>query len=88
MDAVSRDDIIHAIEQTVSFYGKSLDKTAIGFWLNGLRDKDPVMIKRALMMYAAKGKYAPKPVDILEIIDSLEGSRKSKLPPRLYPVAT
>lgn len=80
MDALARDDVIHAIEQTLAFYGKQLDKVAIAFWLNAVRSHDIQDVKRALMDYPKVGKYAPKPVDILEILDANVAQKRAKLP--------
>lgn len=80
MDPLTRDDLLHAIDQTMAFYGKSLDKVSSSFWLNAIRDKDPADIKRALVDYTKQGKHAPKPVDILGLISVRGDRRKSMLP--------
>lgn len=70
-----RDDMIHAIGQTLSFYGKSLGKPDVPFWMQAFRGKDWDTLKRCLILYTQQGRYAPKPVDILEIYDT-EVSRR------------
>jgi hypothetical protein len=81
MDALERDDITHAIDMTLGFYGKKLDKVSTGFWLNAIRGKDLTEVKRALMDYSTIGKYAPKPVDILQLLDLNQAQRRSSIPP-------
>jgi len=85
MDPLIRDDMIHSVDQTLVFYGKKLDKAAVGFWLNALRKFDLQDVKRALMIYTERGKYAPKPVDIIEILDNQKAINRAKLPPPAPP---
>ena len=81
MTPVERDDFAHALGQTLGFYGKDLDKQQFSFWLTAMGDKGVDRIKPALLQYTKVGKYAPKPVDILEIIEATRAINQHKLPP-------
>lgn len=70
-----RDDMIHAIGQTMSFYGKPLAKTDVPFWMQAFQGKDWETLKRCLILYTQQGRYAPKPVDILDLYD-IEAARR------------
>ena len=82
MDAQDRDDFVHAVGQTLAFYDKELTKMKAGFWVNTCRHKPVHQLKKALLEYPKVGKYAPKPSDILEIVDNMsqQPSGKVELP--------
>jgi hypothetical protein len=74
-----RDDLRHAITQTLAFYDKTLDALQMKFWLRAFSDRSLADVKRALMEYTASGRYAPKPVQILDLIDDhLEQQRRTE----------
>lgn len=82
MDAIERDDFVHALGQTLAFYGKELDQMQTSFWLTACRDKGSRRLKAALIEYTKIGKYAPRPADILAIVDNMSQQNKVKaLPP-------
>lgn len=81
MNSVERDDLIHAISQVQAFYGKELDALQMKLWVRALSDLDPDRTKRALADYTAHGKYAPKPVDIIELARSYVEEERRALPP-------
>lgn len=70
MDPVVRKNLIHEIHQTTGFYGKSLEKSDITFWLNALESYPPPAIHDALLEYTKVGKFAPRPAHIIEILDA------------------
>ena len=82
MNAVDRDDFAHALGQTLEFYGKELKREDFSFWYRALGEKDIAPVKAALLEYTKVGKYAPKPVDILDLIsDRAIPARQEALPP-------
>lgn len=80
MNAVERDDIAHAVTQVQAFYGKELDALQMKFWLRGLGDLDVSDVKRALADYTMTGKYAPKPVDIRDLVTHSRETSRRDLP--------
>ena len=68
MTAVEKDDFAHALGQTMEFFGKKLEKHQFGFWYQAFSEYDLSEIKRALLEYTKSGRYAPKPIDILELM--------------------
>lgn len=88
MDALTRDDLLHAVDQTLSFYGKRIDQASARFWINAFNGRDPDQAKRALLEYTKVGKYAPKPVDVIEIMDSMREAERSNLPPPPRPTSS
>lgn len=81
MTPKERDDFAHALGQTLAFYGKELDKQQFSFWMQGLGNKSVDSIKRALVTYTQIGRYAPKPVDILDILAEDAANHRAHLPP-------
>lgn len=81
-----RDDMIHAIGQTLSFYGKTLGKPDVPFWMQAFRGKDWDTIKRCLVLYTQQGRYAPKPVDILDLYDTEVERRRGRDDTRRSPL--
>ena len=76
-----RDDICHAVGQTLKFYGKELEPSDFSFWWYALRDSNPDKIKQALKDYIKVGKFAPRPKDVLELIESNNRPAEHTLPP-------
>lgn len=74
MQASERDDLIHVIDSTLGFYGKKIDRGALKFWLSALRGHPFDQVDAAFAEHVRIGKYAPKPVDILDII----GARRQR----------
>jgi hypothetical protein len=62
----------------MEFYGKTLEKTEFSFWYRAIGDRPLLKIKRALLDYTRQGKFAPKPVHILELIDANTSQDRSK----------
>jgi hypothetical protein len=81
VNSVDKDDFMFALGQTLKFYGKQLEKESWPFWYQAFFDEDIGQVKQALMRYTREGKYAPKPKDILEIVDVGKSYRKAALPP-------
>ena len=58
--------MIHSVDQTLCFYGKKPRQGSCGILAQTLCENlDLQDVKRALMIYTRRGKYAPKPVDII-----------------------
>ena len=87
MEAVEKDDFVHALGQTLKFYGKELDRMQVSFWVTACGDKGAKRLKAALIEYTKVGKFAPRPADILSIVDNMSQHRsvENALPP---PVTT
>lgn len=85
MDAVQRDDVAHAVGETFKFYGKELDGLQRKVWLRALANYEPGLIKKSLEDYTAIGKYAPKPVDITNLIGKNTASQRRDAPQRKAP---
>ncbi|MGI9570458.1 MAG: hypothetical protein ACR2PH_12155, partial [Desulfobulbia bacterium] len=82
MTPIEKDEFSHALGQTLAFYGKTLDKAQFGFWYQGFANYPLKSIKTALLQYTKVGKYAPKPVNIHEIMDA---NRSLMAPERTLP---
>lgn len=83
-----RDDVAHALTQVLAFYGKSIDEVSLKLWMRALADYPPDDIRQALADYPGVGKYAPKPLDIKELIEDLRQQRRQEreaLPPAPEP---
>lgn len=65
---VDRDDFLHSLKQCMAFYGKDLNKMQATFWWTACNDKPVARLKQAFMQWMKVGRYAPKPVDILELV--------------------
>ena len=79
---VEKDDFLHALTQTLNFYGKELDKMQATFWWTACNSKPVNKLKTALMEHVRVGKYAPKPADILSLVDAVgPQNRDAALPP-------
>ena len=76
MTATEMDDCLHALGQVLAFFGKELDQLQKGFWKETFRDKSPAHCLRALKEYTTSGRYAPKPKDIVELIDTYKESER------------
>lgn len=86
MDTLVRDDLLHAVGQVMGFYNKKLEPAAARFWMNAFQGIDPDRIKSALMEYTKHGKYAPKPGDILDLVDVGRAQLAAMQPPPKEPV--
>ena len=81
MTPVEKDDFAHALGQTLKFYNKPLEGAQFSFWYQSMQGFPIEKVKRALLEYVKIGKYAPKPVDVIDLITaSNEPSRKPALP--------
>ena len=64
-----RDDFLYSLKSTMGFFGKDLDKMQASFWWTACNGKPLPKLKAALLEWHRVGKFAPKPVDILSLID-------------------
>ena len=71
MDSIERDDFIHALTQTMAFYGKELDRMQTTFWVDACRDRSVNKLKLSLREHIKAGRYAPRPADILALVDNM-----------------
>jgi hypothetical protein len=80
MNPKERDDVIYAINQTQAFYGKSLDDLQLKFWMRaiGMYSRDEIL--KALADHTGIGKYAPKPVEIIDLIKTQREQARSHAP--------
>jgi hypothetical protein len=62
------DDVSHALCATMGFFNKRMDAQGEKIWFSALRGYTPDAIKRALAEYTRRGRHAPKPIDILELL--------------------
>jgi hypothetical protein len=82
MDRKEIDDLKYSLGELLKLYGKVLETTAEKFWIAALSDKPLPLILKAFREYSKTGKYAPKPVDILELIALLKVThRRDEAPP-------
>ena len=82
MDKLERDDFVYALQQTMLFYNKELDKMQTTFWVDACRDKPVGKLKDAFREHIKVGRYAPRPAEILAIVDmSVKQNRHETLPP-------
>ncbi len=68
MNAIEKDEFSHSLSQTLEFYGKEMTTQQFSFWYRALADFPVYKIKEALLHHTKTGRYAPKPVDIIEAI--------------------
>jgi len=66
-----RDDFLYSLKQTLLFYNKDLDRMQTSFWWTACKDKPIAKLKKALVEHTKVGKYAPKPADILALVDNM-----------------
>ena len=78
MDKVDRDDFIHALTQTFLFYDKEFDKMKATFWVDACGEFSVERLKLALREHVKRGKFAPKPADILDIVRE-KGMRQAEV---------
>ena len=71
MTPVEKDDFVHALTTTMRFYNKTLDKGQVKVWFGALSQYPIAQVQRALDEYPHVGRYAPKPVDILDILHEI-----------------
>lgn len=82
MDQVDRDDFASALGQTMKFYGKTLEKSDFSFWYSAMGDRPAHQIKTALKEYVKIGKFAPRPANIMELLNNVvPQNRQAALPP-------
>lgn len=80
MNPKDRDDLTHAISQVFAFYGKELDVLQMKLWLRALANSDLTRVKQALADYTSIGRFAPKPVDILDLLKNTVTNEARALP--------
>lgn len=81
MNPVDRDDVAHALGQTMGFYDKTLDKIKLAFWFRALEGFSAIDIKAALNEHMRRSEYSPKPKHIIAIIRERREVAKATLPP-------
>jgi hypothetical protein len=82
MDRIERDDFMYALGQTMEFYGKKLERSDFAFWYSSMGDRSVGQIKTALKEYVKIGKFAPRPANIMEILNNMRPSlERVALPP-------
>lgn len=80
MDRKDRDDFMYALGQTMEFYNKELQKSDFKFWHSALGDRPVQHIKDALLEYVRIGKFAPRPANIMELINQRIPASRAALP--------
>ena len=70
MTPAERDDVAHAIHQTMAFYDKELTPGQMKIWLHAVSVRDAQDVKAALLEYIKIGQYAPRPKNILELVEN------------------
>ncbi len=80
MNQVEKDDFAHALGMTLDFYGKKLEKSDFSFWYSAMGDRNVATIKNALKDYIKIGKYAPRPANILELMQNRAEHGRQALP--------
>lgn len=80
MNQVEKDDFAHALGMTLQFYGKTLEKSDFSFWYSAMGDRSVLTIKNALKEYIKVGKYAPRPANILELMQNRAEHSRQQLP--------
>ena len=78
MDKVERDDFVYALEQTMAFYNKELEPMQATFWVDACRDKSVDKLKRAMRDHIKIGRYAPRPAEILSIVETMSQQRRDR----------
>lgn len=68
MDRVELDDALHALTQTMLYYGKELDDNQMRFWRSYLLNENVVEVKAALLAHSHQSRYAPKISDVSDLI--------------------
>jgi hypothetical protein len=71
MDSIERDDFVHALTQTMAFYGKELDRGQVAIWVTSCSGKAVAKLKSAFMEHLKSGRYAPRPAEILTLVDGM-----------------
>ena len=85
MNGKERDDVVFALKSTMSFFGKSVDDQQIRIWLRGFIGKDAALVVKAFRDYCYTGKYAPKPVEILELLQLVKQHEQQYKAPEPLP---
>lgn len=81
METSERENLSYKLSEVFSLYNKTLEPAVVKLWLRALADKPWPQISDALDEHMRVGKYAPRPVDILEILFRNRDRRKSFAPP-------
>jgi len=72
--------IVFALSQVQAFFGKELDDLQTDLWMRAMRKYPMDLVKRALADYTEVGKFAPKPRDIIELIEGLRDQKRRDNP--------
>lgn len=75
-----REDVIHAIDQTVSFYRRKLEPSHIHFWMEALAGYGAEAIKAALANHTKTDRREPRPSDLLPFLEEQRARERSRLP--------
>ena len=83
METQERDDFVHALGQTLAFYNRDpLDRMQVSFWVTACSGKPVKRLKAALLEHVKHSKFAPKPADILQLVDNMgQTQSRNQLPP-------
>jgi len=73
-----RDDVLHKLGQVYEFYDKKPTNSHVQFWLNALNGYRPDEILAGFDQHIARGKYMPKPVEIITIMDEQRSLRRAR----------
>ena len=70
--------VLAAVKMTMQFYGKGFDDLTAKFWRRWMRqESNSELILEALRQYPNKGKFAPKPADIQQIMEEIRPPRST-----------
>jgi hypothetical protein len=67
-DPHSKDEIFHKLKETMEFFRKEVSKNDLRVWLDAVKGHSVEEIKAAFDNFLLTGKYAPKPVEIRELL--------------------
>lgn len=73
------DDVTYKLKEIFTIYGKDISDQVCALWVRSLSGKDPNLILKAFDEYAKEGKYAPKPVDIIELVDRIKVEVRARI---------
>ena len=69
MDRKELEDCMHGLCQVYGFYSKEFDDVQRAFWMQAIQGVDPQAFLIAVRQYTREGRYAPKPKDVLDIME-------------------
>lgn len=78
MERKDIDEFNHALKITFDFYNKEVNEAQRKIWWRSLADQNIQDVVTAFKEYPMRGRYAPKPVEIIEIINEAKEHRTSR----------